>query len=159
MNSPEVEMEDAAAPTRYERGLKKMSEVYGIDVGEFVTELGEVGRYMAEFPYADIYSRPGLAWRDREIATFAMLTAMGGREPQLRTHIAAALNAGLIVAELEEIIIQTIIFAGFPTAINALNFLHETLAELNPGRPPTTGPRSGDLARPAGCRQSRFERR
>ena len=124
-------MADASTPTRYERGLKKMSEVYGVDVGEFVAALGDVGRYMVEFPYGDIYSRPGLAVRDREIATFAMITAMGGREPQLRTHIAAALSVGLTVAELEEIIIQTIIFAGFPTAINALNFLHETLAELN----------------------------
>ena len=130
-------MADASTPTRYERGLKRMSEVYGVDVGEFVAALGDVGRYMVEFPYGDIYSRPGLAVRDREIATFAMLTAMGGREPQLRTHIAAALSVGLTVDELEEIIIQTIIFAGFPTAINALNFLHATLAELNTATMPT----------------------
>ena len=132
-------MAEDSTSSRYERGMKKMSEVYGLDVSEFVAALGDVGRYMAEFPYADIYSRPGLAWRDREIATFAMLTALGGREPQLRTHIAAGLNSGLTVAELEEIIIQSIIFAGFPTAINALNFLHATLAELNAGS--TTGPR------------------
>jgi len=36
---------------------------------------------MVEFPYGDIYSRDGLALRDREIATTAMLTALGGREP------------------------------------------------------------------------------
>ena len=126
-------MADASTPTRYARGLKRMSEVYGVDVGEFVEALGDVGRYMVEFPYGDIYSRPGLAVRDREIATFAMLTAMGGREPQLRTHIAAALSVGLTVDELEEIIIQTIIFAGFPTAINATNLLHAVLAERNGG--------------------------
>jgi len=114
--------------TRYERGLKKMSEVYGVDVTEFIAPLGDLGRYMVEFPYADIYSRDGLAWRDREIATVAMLTALGGREPQLRVHLQAALNAGLTPADLEEIIIHTIIFAGFPTAINALNLLHETLS-------------------------------
>jgi 4-carboxymuconolactone decarboxylase len=84
---------------------------------------------MVEFPYGDIYSRDGLAIRDREIATIAMLTALGGREPQLRVHIASALNVGLTADELEEIIIQTIIFAGFPTAINALNLLHESLSE------------------------------
>jgi 4-carboxymuconolactone decarboxylase len=88
---------------------------------------------MVEFPYGDIYSRGGLALRDREIATSAMLTALGGREPQLRVHFAAALNVGLTPDELEEIIIHTVIFAGFPTAINAMNLLHAVLAERNGG--------------------------
>jgi 4-carboxymuconolactone decarboxylase len=122
-------MADTSTPSRYERGLKKMSEVYGVAVGEFVAPLRDLGRYMVEFPYGDIYSRDGLAIRDREIATIAMLTALGGREPQLRVHIASALNVGLTADELEEIIIQTVIFAGFPTAINALNLLHESLSE------------------------------
>ena len=122
-------MADTSTPSRYERGLKKMSEVYGVAVGEFVAPLRDVGRYMVEFPYGDIYSRDGLAIREREIATIAMLTALGGREPQLRVHIASALNVGLTGNELEEVIIQTIIFAGFPTAINALNLLQEALSE------------------------------
>jgi 4-carboxymuconolactone decarboxylase len=126
-------MADASTPTRYERGMKKMSDVYGVAVEEVIAPLGDLGRYMVEFPYGDIYSRDGLALRDREIATFAMLTALGGREPQLRTHIAAALNVGLTADELEEIILQTVIFAGFPTAINALNLLHDTLSEHHGG--------------------------
>ena len=135
-------MSGSSPPTRYERGLKKMSEVYGVAVGEFVAPLRDLGRYMVEFPYGDIYSRGGLALREREIATIAMLTALGGREPQLRVHIASALNAGLTADELEEIIIQTIIFAGFPTAINALNLLHESLSERD-GGPKKTGSASG----------------
>jgi 4-carboxymuconolactone decarboxylase len=126
-------MTDVSTSDRYERGLKKMSDVYGVDAGEAVEPLGDLGRYMVEFPYGDIYSREGLALRDREIATTAMLTALGGREPQLRVHFAAALNVGLTPGEIEEIIIHTIIFAGFPTAINALNLLHTVLAERNGG--------------------------
>jgi 4-carboxymuconolactone decarboxylase len=126
-------MSGTSIATRYERGLKKMSEVYGVAVAEFVAPLRDLGRYMVEFPYGDIYSRGGLALREREIATIAMLTALGGREPQLRVHIASALNVGLTADELEEIIIQTIIFAGFPTAINALNLLHESLSERDRG--------------------------
>ena len=127
-------MADASTATRYERGLKRMSEVYGVDVGEFVAALGDVGRYMVEFPYGDIYSRPGLAVRDREIATIAMLTALGGREPQLRVHMASALNVGLTVDELYEIIIHTVIFAGFPTAINALSVLGDFLSQHQGGQ-------------------------
>jgi 4-carboxymuconolactone decarboxylase len=126
-------MADVSISDRYERGLKKMTEVYGVDGGEFIEPLHDLGRYMVEFPYGDIYSRGGLALRDREIATSAMLTALGGREPQLRVHFAAALNVGLTPDELEEIIIHTVIFAGFPTAINAMNLLHAVLAERNGG--------------------------
>ena len=126
---------DNSTATRFDRGLKKMTEVYGVDVEEFVAPLRDLGRYMIEFPYGDIYSRDGLALREREIATVAMLTALGGREPQLRVHMASALNAGLTPDELYEIILQTVIFAGFPTAINALNTLSEFLAERSGGQP------------------------
>jgi len=115
--------------TRYERGLKKMTEVYGVPVEELIAPLRDLGRYMVEFPYGDIYSRNGLAARDREIATIAMLTALGGREPQLRVHMNSALNVGLTPDELYEIILHTLIFAGFPTAINALTVLGDFLSK------------------------------
>jgi 4-carboxymuconolactone decarboxylase len=52
---------------------------------------------------------------------------MGGREPQLRVHLSAGLNVGITAQELEEVIIQTVPYAGFPTAINALNLLREVV--------------------------------
>ena len=58
-----------------------------------------------------------------------MLTALGGREPQLRLHLGAALNVGLSPQEIEEIIIHTVSYAGFPTAINAMRLLQDVLAE------------------------------
>jgi len=109
--------------SRYQRGLAKLAEVDGKAGEEIVASLGDLGRYIVEFAFGDIYSRPGLSLREREIATVAMLTALGGREPQLRVHIQAALNVGLSRQEVEEIIIQTVPYAGFPTAINALNVL------------------------------------
>ncbi len=119
---------------RYERGLKKMAEIYGVPVEDFIAPLGDLGRYMVEFPYGDIYSRDGLAARDREIATIAMLTALGGREPQLRVHVNSALNVGLTPDELYEIILHTLIFAGFPTAINALSVLGDFLSKRDGGQ-------------------------
>lgn len=58
-----------------------------------------------------------------------MLTAMGGREPQVRFHLGAALNVGLTAEQLEELILQTVPFAGFPAAINALSILKQVVAE------------------------------
>lgn len=91
--------------------------------------MGDLGRYIVEFAFGDVYSREGLSLRDRELATVAALTAMGGREPQLEVHIGAALNVGLTGREIEETIIQTVPYAGFPTAINAMNVLQKMIRE------------------------------
>lgn len=63
------------------------------------------------------------------LATVAMLTVLGGREPQLKVHLGASLNVGITGRELEELILQTVPYAGFPTAINAMNALKQVLAE------------------------------
>jgi 4-carboxymuconolactone decarboxylase len=115
--------------TRFARGLARLAEIDGSAGEDVVRPLGDLGRYIVEFAFGDIYSRGGLSLREREIATVAMLTAMGGREPQLRVHINAALNVGLRVDEIEETIIQTVPYAGFPTAINAMNVLREVVDE------------------------------
>lgn len=115
--------------SRFKRGLEKLYEVDG-STGIGITEnLGDLGKYIVEFAFGDVYSREGLSLREREIATIAMLTCLGGREPQLNVHIHAGLNVGLTRQEMEEIIIQTVPYAGFPTAINAMNLLKTICVE------------------------------
>ncbi len=118
--------------TRFEQGKAKLSEIDGSAGEDVVAPLGDLGRYIVEFAFGDIYSRPGLSLRDREIATVAALTVQGGREPQLRVHLGAALNVGLSQQEIEEVIIQTVPYAGFPTAINAMNLLRTVARERKP---------------------------
>lgn len=110
---------------RYQQGLAKLAAIDGKAGEEIVAPLGDLGKYIVEFAFGDIYSRGVLSDREREIATVAMLTAMGARDPQLTVHIGAALHVGLSKAEIEEVIIQTVPYAGFPTAINALNILKQ----------------------------------
>lgn len=80
----------------------------------------EIGRYLVEYPFGDIYSRPGLDLKTREIASIAALTVMGDCDPQLRVHIHAALNLGCERGEVVEVILQMSVYTGFPRAINAL---------------------------------------
>lgn len=113
------------ASDRYAIGLDKLHEVDGRD-GEAVVEglkriSPDFARYVIEFPFGDIYARPGLDLRQREIATIAALTALGHARPQLEVHVAAGRNVGLTEEEIVEIIIQMAVYAGFPAAINGLN--------------------------------------
>jgi len=112
---------------RYERGRRRIEEVDGRAQARLVEGWGDLGRYILEFAYGDVYSRPDLTLREREIASVALLTALGGREPQLRVHLDAALEAGLTPPELEGIVIHTVPYTGFPTAINAMRTLREVL--------------------------------
>ena len=119
--------------TRYDRGLRKLSEIDG-KAGERVIEsLSDIApdfaRYLIEFPFGDIYSRPNLDLKCREIATVAALTALGNAQPQLKVHIQAALNVGCSKEEILEVIMQMAVYAGFPAALNGLFAAREVFAE------------------------------
>lgn len=105
---------------RLDRGTRRLSEIDGGAIEAMVASLGDLGRYVVEFAYGDIHTREGLSARDRELVSVAVLTALGARERQLEAHLKSALNVGLSIAELREVIIQTVPYAGFPTAINAM---------------------------------------
>lgn len=109
---------------RYNTGLERLNAIDGRD-GEAVVESlkaisPDFARYLVEFPFGDIYARPGLDLRAREIATIAALTALGNARPQLEVHVAAGLNVGLTREEIVEIVMQMAVYAGFPAAINGL---------------------------------------
>ncbi len=89
----------------------------------------DLGRYIVEFGFGDVYSRPGLSLPQRELATVAALTALGSATPQLKVHIAAALNVGLSRREIVETILQMSLYAGFPAALNGMFAAREVFAE------------------------------
>ena len=109
---------------RYIIGQEMLQRVDGSGGEAVVNSLRDIApdfaRYLIEFPFGDIYARPGLDLRSREIATIAALTALGNAEPQLKVHIAAGLNVGLTQEEITEVIMQMAVYAGFPAALNGL---------------------------------------
>ncbi|MBB3062552.1 carboxymuconolactone decarboxylase family protein [Microbulbifer rhizosphaerae] len=118
---------------RFQRGWEKLREIDG-EAGERVIEslksiAPDLGRYTIEFPFGDIYSRPGLDLKSREIATVAALTALGNAAPQLKVHIHGALNVGCTPQEIIEVIIQMAVYAGFPAAVNGAFAAREVFAE------------------------------
>ena len=122
------------APTdRYQRGWQKLAEVDGQAGEHVIASLEDIApdmaRYIIEFPFGDIYSRPGLDLKSREIATVAALTAMGNAQPQLKVHIHGALNVGCTREEVVEVIMQMAVYAGFPAALSGVFAAKDVFAD------------------------------
>jgi len=119
-----IETNARAAEQRYARGWDKLKEIDGEAGERVIASLASIApdfaRLVIEFPFGDIYSRPGLDLKSREIATIAALAALGNATAQLKVHIEAALNVGCTQEEIVEVFIQMAVYAGFPAALNAL---------------------------------------
>jgi 4-carboxymuconolactone decarboxylase len=113
---------------RYERGRERFLEIHDEKALATVEGLGDLGRQIVSFVYGDLYTKPALSDRDRELGAVVALTALG-RSSQLPQHLRAALKAGLGEDELREAIMLTASIAGFPPAMNATATLKSVLAE------------------------------
>lgn len=118
---------------RYQRGweiLKELDPKVSEQVAANVSDIApDFAKYMIEFPFGDLYSRPELDLKTREIVAVAALAALGYATPQLKFHIGAALNAGCSRQEVVEILMQTVVYAGFPAALNGLYAAKEVFRE------------------------------
>ncbi|MEV0645132.1 carboxymuconolactone decarboxylase family protein [Phytomonospora sp. NPDC050363] len=118
---------------RYARGARQLSELGGGIVHEALDSLHDVApdlkRLIVEFAYGDMYPRPGLAPRQRQLATIATLTAIGGCEPQLEIHVQLALNVGMSPAEIVETVMHASSYVGFPRVLNAMGVVRKVFEE------------------------------
>lgn len=119
--------------SRYDRGLHKMQAIFGPEIESALKTLSarspDLERYLVEFPFGDIYTRPGLDLKTREMLTVAALTVLGYPQSELKDHIHAALNVGCTHAEILEIIMQMAVYAGFPAALEAVKTAASVFSE------------------------------
>ncbi|WP_028478578.1 carboxymuconolactone decarboxylase family protein [Nocardia sp. CNY236] len=130
---PDVTRADLGGMDRWERGLATLATVDGRAGQHVIESLNDIapdlGRFLVEFAFGDVYPRGGLDLRQRELVTVAACTALGTVDPQLRIHIHGLLNTGGTQVELIEVIIQMALYAGFPAALNALTTAREVLRQ------------------------------
>jgi len=123
---------------RYERGWEKLKRIHGSEGERFIENVKSVApdlaRFIVEFGFGDVYSRPGLDLKTREIVTVAALTALGHAQPQLKVHIQAALNVGCSNEEMVEIMTQLAVYAGFPAALNGICLVKQVLEDIEKKR-------------------------
>lgn len=119
--------------TRFELGAEKLKEIDGIGGENVIQSLQDiapdVGKYIIEFAFGDVYTRPELSMQEREMITITSLLTTGGCEPQLEVHINGSLNVGLSPEKIIETFIQCIPYTGFPKVLNAIYTAKKIFAE------------------------------
>ena len=108
---------------RHRRGRRLMANLLrdADDLhADWQSHAGALAQWAVEFQYGEILAREGLDERTRQLAIVIMLATLGNRPAQLARHVEAALTVGLTQTELSEALMQLAVYAGFPTALNAL---------------------------------------
>jgi 4-carboxymuconolactone decarboxylase len=121
------------ADEQFERGQEALREAGGGAGQRLLEALADVSPELSyrsvAWSYGDLYVRPGLARRDRELLTLGILTGLGAADAQLEVHVNGALNAGLTAAEIVEALLQSVVYCGVPRAVNATLVAKKVFAE------------------------------
>jgi 4-carboxymuconolactone decarboxylase len=88
----------------------------------------DLARDMSLFITGQMYSREKIPHKTRQLVTISALTVLS-RLDELRLHIQAALNVGCTPEEIAEVIFQTLVYGGVPTANAGLKTLKSVLEE------------------------------
>jgi 4-carboxymuconolactone decarboxylase len=128
-------MNDAA----YDRGMKVRREVLGDDHVDAAVEratdfTADFQDLITRYAWGEIWTRPGLDRRTRSCITLTALVAMGRLE-ELEMHVRAALRNGLTTDEIKEVLLQSAIYCGVPSANAAFAVAQRVLAEHNEPSP------------------------
>ncbi|WP_354641721.1 carboxymuconolactone decarboxylase family protein [Kitasatospora camelliae] len=120
----------ATVSEREQHGAEVMRTL-GIDPNAVIAGVAPLderfGHTIVEYIFGDIVGRPELDLRTRQLATLAILTTLGGCEPQLETHLRATLRAGATRAEIVALLTHVAAYAGIPKVMNALGVAKRVL--------------------------------
>ena len=118
---------------RFTQGIEQLKAIDGKGGENVIKSLEDIapdlGKFIVEFAFGDIYTREGLTTEEREMITLSCLLTAGGCEPQLEVHINGALNVGISPEKVIETFLQCIPYTGFPKVLNAVFAAKKVFAE------------------------------
>lgn len=119
--------------TRFYQGMEQLKKIDGRGGENVIQSLEDIapdlGKFIVEFAFGDIYTRKGLTAEERELITLSSLLTAGGCEPQLKVHIGGALNVGISPEKIIEVFLQCIPYTGFPKVLNAVSAARNVFIE------------------------------
>ena len=106
-------------------------EIYrqmGWGENEVVKEIDEeLWKIITDVTFGEIWSRPGLSLRDREMVTLAALIM--DKAEGLKLHMRHAHHLGISFNEIREVILQVMFYAGQSKGLFAMRRLKEVMQE------------------------------
>jgi 4-carboxymuconolactone decarboxylase len=121
-------MSEDAAKKGMEVRTKLFGEKAAQDGDAFLRNFDEgFATFLNEQLFGTIWNRPGLPIKLRSLLTMTALMALG-RGPELRLHMRGALNLGIPVEEIKELIVHVSQYSGVPTAVEAIRAFNEVTA-------------------------------
>ncbi len=110
---------------RHARGVARIKALNDEPAGDaFLARMGDLGTYLVDSIFGEIHSRDGgLSLEERELIIVALLTAMGGCEPQVAAHLRACRAIDVPWQKLEEVMILTAPYVGIARAVNGMKVL------------------------------------
>ena len=119
--------------TRGAETLKKVHAEWGMP--NVLSKLDDIApdlkNMVRDFAFGEVYSRPGLDIKSRQLATVAVLAALQHSPLELKAHLHGALKLGWTKTELVEVLMQQVLYAGFPAAIHAVMSAKEVFEEYD----------------------------
>ncbi|RKD88308.1 carboxymuconolactone decarboxylase family protein [Mangrovibacterium diazotrophicum] len=119
--------------TRFDEGLKTQKSIFGDVIDQMRQTAPEnqkhIQNYLSAFCFGDIYTRGCLDLKTRELLTLCILSALGGCESQVKSHVVGNLKVGNDKNTLIEAVTQCLPYMGFPRTLNALNCINEVVPE------------------------------
>ncbi|MGC1522411.1 MAG: carboxymuconolactone decarboxylase family protein [Steroidobacteraceae bacterium] len=120
---------------RFDEGMKLRKQVLGADyVERSMAAADDFSRPMqelsTEYCWGYVWTRPGLALRDRSLLNIGMISALN-RPHELKLHIKAALGNGLTREEIREALLQVAVYCGVPAGIDSTRIAREAFAEVD----------------------------
>ena len=119
--------------TRFTQGMEQLKTIDGKGGENVIKSLEDIapdlGKFIVEFAFGEIYTRGGLTTEEREMITLSSLLTAGGCEPQLKVHINGALNVGISPEKVIETFLQCVPYTGFPKVLNAVFAAKKVFAE------------------------------
>jgi 4-carboxymuconolactone decarboxylase len=116
--------------------LKGLEQIEGIDPESgllFVEELKKVSpdfaEYFVGFAFGKIHARRILDAKTKELVAIASLIALGDGKSHLQLRILGATRVGCTREEIIEVVIQSVVYAGFTRAMAAMNLVREVFAD------------------------------
>lgn len=94
--------------SKYERGKKILGELTQAPQNNTLSGYGAfapvIDTFLKEHLFADIFERDVLTYAQRELVTISVISAIGGAEPMLRSHLSLCLNVGITPQQLKHFV-------------------------------------------------------